>query len=362
MDDESYLEAASREAMMARRASRARRAALRGGEHVAREQDDDTSRAERQAARQALTHQAASHEDGPRERALRALAETALIISHDGRTILGASRDGPSEHPLYPMDDVRTHGSAARLLWTEAADVLIAGARDPLVAARREALRTITYLTYDDAVATAVWENEAARDALVVAASAGDEEAQAAAHSALSLISGLSLIPAQRRQQNTATSFWQHEPTRQVVLSTARRHLGQPTMQSSTAGQDGQQAPQAPLRVRLEAWDSLINSMASLMTFFRRGDVAEATELFMLLWFRVIDYALSLTSVDGAPDDEAGLIEASSVADVQAVVLSCLTDPAEEEQIKVNATGSKRPYRRAASRCCCCRRVLMLAC
>ena len=251
--------------------------------------DRASARADRQARRYALVQQAASHEDGPRERALRALAETAAIIS---------PRSGGEEHPLYTPADLRaTNRSAALLLWTEASGVLTAGASDPLLAARREAIRTFASLTFDPEVAAAVWDNEAARAALLAAAEDGDEDVQCNAHAALSL------IPCSGRAGfgGTASSFWTHVEMRRIILSTARR----------LPGPDGQTARQAPLRVRLEAWDSLDNS------FIERSMItSQALLLFELLWF----------------DSNSRPVE-----DVQAVVLSCLSDDDEDDQVKLKA-------------------------
>ena len=230
------------------------------------------------------------------------------------------------------------NGSAAQLLWTEAADVLIAGARDPLLAARRETLHTFVCLVYDEEVAAAVWENEDARAALLAAAAAGDEDVQCCAHSVLSLIPGQH---SYQRLNHTSTSFWLHTPTRQVVLSTARR----------LAGPDGQRlrirvrgwgcaawsepVTQASPRVRTEAWDALSNSMSVLEGLLRRNRAAEARELFKLLWFDVDEYIQR--RAHGHDEAEVEATRAGSAEDVQAVVLSCLTDTEEEDQIKIKA-------------------------
>ena len=128
---------------------------------------DDSQRSqcasERLAARRALTQQAdASQQDsGKRERALRTLANTA---EHIDSIALDVSHGRPdmSRLPLYDLDDVMSAGyrSFLRLFWEENKQVLVAGARDEVLAVRRESLRALCSLPADDAVARAMWSDE----------------------------------------------------------------------------------------------------------------------------------------------------------------------------------------------------------
>ena len=193
------------------------------------------SRRGRLTARRALTEQAAPEsEDGPRERALRALAETAEALL-DMSTNHNWNADAL---PLYHLEDAGTLdiGSGLwRLYWTENSAVLISGARDRVRGAKLEALKALHMLANEAFIARLLWADEhGARAALLAAAAAGheDEDVGWSGHSTLSLIAC---------SEGCAAQMWQHTPTRQVVLSTARGN-------------------QVALRIRLEAWDlSLIH-------------------------------------------------------------------------------------------------------
>ena len=201
-----------------------------GDEHV----DPAPSRLRRLAARRALTEQAAPEsEDGPRERALRALAETA-------EALLDVSTNGnwnADVLPLYHLEDagmLDIGSGLLRLFWTENSAVLISGARGRARGAKLEALKALHVLTNDTFMARLLWADEhGARAALLAAAAAGheDEDVGCLGHATLSLIACT---------EGCAAQMWQHPPTRQVVLSTLR-------------------GSQLALRVRLEAWNTLSN-------------------------------------------------------------------------------------------------------
>ena len=181
-----------------------------GDEHV----DPAPSRRRRLAARRALTEQAAPEsEDGPRERALRALAETAealLEVSTNGNWNADAL-------PLYHLEDagmLDIGSGLLRLFWTENSAVLISGARGRARGAKLEALKALHVLTNDTFMARLLWADEhGARAALHAAAGHEDEDVGCLGHATLSLIACA---------EGCAAQMWQHPPTRQVVLSTLR--------------------------------------------------------------------------------------------------------------------------------------------
>ena len=232
---------------------------------------------ERLAARRALTAQAAPEsEPGARERALRALAETAEAMTAMGQ---GRSRSWDDEAlPLYRYgEDADSLSGFLRLLWDENASVLVAGARDSMRAARREAMRSLQVLAHDTNIASLLWADEnGARAAVLAGASAGvtagtnagaatagaaseaDDEVRWFAHSCLSLLAC---------SESVAAQIWQHEGTRQLVLGGARRAAG-----------NGEET-RVGLKVRLEAWDTLLNSanvLSSLWVGEHAADVRSA--------------------------------------------------------------------------------------
>lgn len=236
------------------------------------------SRRGRLTARRALTEQAAPEsEDGPRERALRALAETAEALL-DMSTNHNWNADAL---PLYHLEDAGTLdiGSGLwRLYWTENSAVLISGARDRVRGAKLEALKALHMLANEAFIASLLWADEhGARAALLAAAAAGheDEDVGFSAHSTLSLIACA---------EGCAAQMWQHPPTRQMVLSTVR----------------GSQVALA-LRIRLEAWDTLLNS------------VEFSSSVPQPLWV------------------------GDAAADVRSVVMLSLSDDAEGEVVKLKA-------------------------
>ena len=234
------------------------------------------SRRRRLTARRALTQQAAPEsEDGPRERALRALAETAEALL-DMSTNHNWNADAL---PLYHLEDAGTLdiGSGLwRLFWTENSAVLVSGARDRVRGAKLEALKALHMLANEASIARLLWADEhGARAALLAAAAAGheDEDVGWSGHSTLSLIAC---------SEGCAAQMWQHTPTRQVVLSTARGN-------------------QVALRIRLEAWDTLHNS------------VEHSSSVPQPLWV------------------------GDAAVDVRSVVMVSLSDDAEGEVIKLKA-------------------------
>ena len=231
------------------------------------------------AARRALAAQAApDNADGPRERALRALAETAEAMHEMRFTRQTANAEALA---LYHIgEDAESPSGLLRLFWAENSRVLIAGARDSVRAAKREAVKALRFLAHDPHIGSLLWMDEhGARAALLAGAAAGsgqDEDVRWSAHSAISLIAC---------SESCATQIWQHAATRQVVLSTVRR-----------AGR------QAVLRIRLEAFDTIINSIT-----------CGSASVLQALWV------------------------SSASEDVRAAVMTCLGDDAEGEPIKLKA-------------------------
>ena len=234
------------------------------------------SRHRRLTARRALTEQAAQSEDGPRERALRALAETAEALL-DMSTNHNWNADAL---PLYHLEDagstLDTGSGLWRLFWIENSAVLVSGARDRVRGAKLEALKALHVLANAAFIARLLWADEhGARAALLAAAAAGheDEDVGCSGHSTLSLIACA---------EGCAAQMWQHPPTRQLVLSTVR-------------------GSQVALRIRLEAWDTLHNS------------VEHSSSVPQPLWV------------------------GDAAVDVRSVVMGSLSDDAEREVIKLKA-------------------------
>ena len=187
----------------------------------------------------------------------------------------------PEALPHYRLgEDAEGESGLLRLFWTENSAVLIAGARDRVRAARREACKALHLLAAETTIGSHIWSDEhGARAALLANAASGagqDEDVRWSAHSALSLIACA---------ESCATQMWQHHPTRQVVVSTVRR-----------AGR------QSATRIRLEAWDTLTNSVS-------HGSAAVVQSLWL----------------------------AETADDVRMAVMACLADDAEVEPIKLKA-------------------------
>ena len=191
------------------------------GDQLYGSEDEDESHNEEHAynrlvARRHLTEQAAPESpDGPRERALRALAETAEALYN-----VRVSRSwDPEALPLYCLgEDAESELGLLRLFWTENSAVLIAGARDRVRAARREAAKALHLLAAETSIGNLMWMDEpGARAALLtnVASGAGqDEDVRWSAHAALSLIACT---------ESCATQMWHHAATRIDRYAAAKR-------------------------------------------------------------------------------------------------------------------------------------------
>ena len=264
----------------------------------AQEQTEFQQRASR---RSALTLQAApGNGDGPRERALRSLADMAenmnLIEEYESHGLAGEELEWI--RTFYTRQDLQMSGDSSleKLFWDEHKAVIIPAATDTVVAVRIEALRALTSIADKEPVALLMWADEAgARAAFLAGGASGQpEDVRIRSIAALSLIAG---------SKDATVSFWQHTPTRELVLSTARNNAGPA-------------ASQAELSVRLEAWDCLNNSVTlrSAHGTLRRG-------IIQVLW----------GDLEGENGDRS--------SDVRAVVESTLSDPEEDARVKMKALG-----------------------
>jgi hypothetical protein len=309
--------------------------------------------AERAAARQALTQQASSTEDGPRERAIRALADASELYSElrESHGLPYTQRLGDQAIDLYQQDDVLAAGyhTIDRLFWEENGQVLVAGANDPVLEARREAIRAIAFLAGDGEVASAIWSDEQGARARILACAGPSQDKTVRTRA----IGALTRIV---EQPGLAHTVWQHMPTRELVLTSAARPAGS----------------EPPLAVRLEAWDCLIASVD------KDRQQSGRSRLVRTLWADTEAFARELSggaqvgdvvggmggddadgddvvadagaggagagagAAAGSSGDTAGAAGSETAecvegADVQRLVVACLGDSMEDEGVKLKA-------------------------
>ena len=190
--------------------------------------------------------------DGARERALRALAEATEAFD---------SCEAPrpdSELTTFPLIGIAE-------FFDETSAVLLTAAVDPVDAIREQALMALSRLAHNGDIARQLWDDNASRGARALfiagAANMQPEGIRYASHYALSLIVC--------HNATAALQLWSHPPSRAVVLSTIRRGEGDDVV---------------PLRVKLEAWDVLLNTCKGMRAGLAPTERARYESLFRHLW------------------------------------------------------------------------------
>ena len=223
---------------------------------------------ERRAQRVALISQASSSSSlASRERALRALADAAMCFDGERRGVA----------TLY---DARE----ASEMFAEASEVLVLGASGSATAGmREEALRAMGALAYDTSVSQAMWNDVAGvRAALLAAAAAEQPEAcRFESHRALSVLAGNGAL---------AAAVWADPATRVAVLAAVCPSL------ADNAAYNADHPPPT-MRVRAEAFDTLINAVS------RRGGRAPPVALARQLWHDAPDVRLAVSTVCADADE-----------------------------------------------------------
>lgn len=242
-----------------------------------RGRDTDEDRQRQRTVLVALVAQAdaaSTQGNGARERALRALAEATESFDHF---------QTPSTPTPFPLIETKE-------FFDEASAVLLAAAADPMDAIREQALLALGKLATDKANGKQLWDDEnGARESFLIGAADGQPEGiRYASHYALSLLVC--------HNATAALQYWSHARSRAVVLSTIRSDEGGGVVS---------------LRVKLEAWDVLLNAVSLMWNDPAPTERARCESLFRLLW--------------------------QESEDVRGAIVAACCDVAEHEQAQVKA-------------------------